>query len=350
MMSNKDYSFLGEPEQNKIQKNTVQNNQYKFLGDPINTQNNEMVDTFLGKMPRHPSSMHDPEKLKKELEELTYAAIGSPGMKVIGGQSIKFLPSGILNSAGKKIASFPEVMKTMYSKVEPGKAVEAVQKGHDILHEGAASKFQNIENEVVKRKVPQATVYPEEIDEATKYLANTEANKKLIMDAKKGDYKALHQLQSDLGKEAEALKLSDTFAERNLGKEMIDQRKKINDIIKNNLEYHGHKDLVEQLLEANKLFSKKHDIYYDQKTIAKMVNPKTRKIPKNPLNVFEENSVQMNKLKKEHPEIEEQLNLSKSKKDISNKLKKYKKRGIIGGTALTGIAGTKFLYDKLTQG
>lgn len=357
-MSNKDYSFLGESEEEKAAKsgqklpqmNKGNTDKYAFLGEPEGTDN-EMVDTFAGKMPRHMPQFTDPKspEFKSQLEELISAGTMSPGM-AMGRAAIKGLPSEVLPAIGKKLAKLPEVLKVMKAKLDPRKPVKAVQEGHDVLHSKAVSKFQNVENEVANRNVPKFNISPNDIDTATQYMAKTKANAKLISDAKSGDYKALRQLQSDLGQEAERLKSSDSFAERNLGKEMFDQRQSLNDTMKNHLETSGHKDLADQLKEANDLWTKKHDLYYDHNVIGKMVNPKTRKVPKNPMNVFTEDSEQMKKLIAEHPEISEEINLMNYKKNIANTLKKYGKRGAIGGGTATALGGASWLYNKLTQG
>lgn len=361
MMSNKDYSFLGESEEEKAAKNGQKlpsmnkpnNDKYAFLGEPEGAKNEgETVDTPFGKWPKHSPQLTDPKspEFRSQLEELISAGTMTPGMAMVGRAAMKGLPSEVLPAIGKKLAKLPEVIKVMKAKLDPSRLVKSVQQGHDTLHQGAVSRYQNVENEVMNRKVPQMTIYPDEIDEATKYLAKTKANQKLIEGAKKGEYKDLRQLQSDLGQEAERLKSSDSFAERNLGKEMFDQRQGINDMLKNHLESTGNKDLAEQLKEANDLYSKKHELYYDHNVIGKMVNPKTRKIPKNPMNVFSEQSEQMKRIIAEHPEISEELSLISSKKNISDRLKKYGKRGAYGTGATTLLGGAKWGYDKLTQG
>lgn len=272
---------------------------------------------------------------------------GLPGA-IIGGASMGFgttsgdVPAraigaleGGATSIGKEILKTPQFLKALFTKSNPEKLFHSVQKGHDILHESAVSGYEHVGKEILNRGVPRFPVSPKQIDEATQHMAKTKANAKLIKDAKNGDYEAIRQLQSDLGKEAEKLKSSDSFAERNLGKEMFEQRQGINDIVQNHLKETGHKDLAEQLKKSNDLYAKKHDIYYDHNVIGKMVHPDTRKIPKNPMNIFSERSVQLNKLIKEHPEIAEEVELLKAKKKIAQSLKTGKNVGI-GALALFG--------------
>jgi hypothetical protein len=304
------------------------------FGDLIPKQS----DTFIGKLPIGPAtaplgskeSFVNPESLK----DISEFAAGGPGMKVIGAKGINF---------GKGI-------KSVLTKIAPKELAYGVQKAHDKLSQQASNIYDFIKSEVGPRGVGKINVAEDLIKEAESHLPKTRANKDLIERARTGNYEALHDLQSDLGKRGTKALGADLAADRNIGEEMLDTRGKINDVIKNQFNEYGHPDLTKLLEEANGKYTKLKKLYYSHPKVAKLVHPESRLVPKNPLSLFSEESKPMKELLGEHPEIQEALDTSERAKNFIEKLKKIPKSGYAaGGVGAGGLSlyGGKRLIDLL---
>ena len=238
--------------------------------------------------------------------------------------------------------TLPKIAKTLIKKVDPKGWVSGIQKTHDVAQAQASDIFNFVKDEAKQRGVSKVDIEPGVIDEAASTLAKTRSNKKLIEDAKSGDYDALHSLQADLGKTARQNISSDSYADRNLGFEMLDTRDKINESIRDRFKEYGHEDLAKLLDAASDKWKKLKQTYYEHPTIAKMVSPKSRKVPKNIEAALSEESVPMQKLLDAHPEIAEGLKLTSEKKKIMKVLKL--------GLSATGLGGTGSLLGKSNSG
>lgn len=248
-----------------------------------------------------------------------------------------FAAGKIAHTIAKEMPS--NLIETIFTKKDPEKMIGAVQKGHDILDKEASTLYKTVGEEVNKRGINNVSIQPSVIDDAAEFFPKSKANKDLIEKARMGDYEAIRKLQSDLGKRGREHLESKYGADRDRGELMLDARKNINDLTAKHFEDLGHSDLSQMLTKANEKYRTLKDTYYSIPAIAKMVSHKTRKIPKNPLNVFSEQSNQMEKLNMAHPEIQEQVNLAKSKEILGNLLKKT------GYSALGTYGIDKYLLD-----
>lgn len=268
-----------------------------------------------------------------------YNALQSPDHPIMGGAIGALVPpvikgAGILPKIPQAIGNLKQSIGTLFKRLDPEGLVSLVQKGHDKAFQQASDLYNFVKNEVNNRGIKNINVNDKLIDKAEGYLPKTDSNEALIAKARTGDYEAVHNLQSDLGKRGFKLKAHDLSSESDKGEEMLDLRDKINRSTSNTFKDLGHEDLSKLLDEARNKFSKMKDTYYSHNSIAKMVNPSTRKIPKNPINIFSEKSVQMDKLIKKHPEIQEAIDLKKEK----DKLKPILKYSGIGASAFAGGA------------
>lgn len=273
------------------------------------------------------------------------AAIGG-GLSTSGDlfhRGVGALEASLPIGAGKLISKLPYVWKTLRSKINPSELVKSVQQGHDVAEKEASDIFNHVKNEAINRKVNNIKLSDDIFEEAKNSLPKTRANSKLIENSKNGEYENLHKLQSDLGKKGRKKLESDSVAEQDEGEEILDLRNKINEEVEKNFRENGHIDLADKLIEARKKWAKLKKTYYSHPTIGKMVSEETRKVPKNPMSVFSEQSKQMERIHKAHPEIFDAVKLYNEKKLLGKQLKGI---GLGSGAALPNIAALKYLLGQ----
>jgi hypothetical protein len=269
----------------------------------------------------------------------TDRALGAAGALALGGAGK--LAGKIGQKTGEKL---PEFMRGLTSKSTPEALVAAAQKPHDVLQNTADELYGQVRSAIGKRDI-KIPVNEDYINQAHEILGKTRANRKLIDAARSGDYEAVHELQSHLWKKGTKGSESQDLALENQGEEILDLRDKINDDLEKHLITEGHADIAHVLKQGKKVFAELKDTYYHKnlpKGIGKLVHPELRKVPKNPENLFDENSVPMKRFLAKHPEV------AKHSQGILEKEKALKSLNSIflkgaGGSAI-GLAG-KGLYD-----
>ena len=329
-----DFSDLTDDE---APTNSVKKFDFSDLSDDQDTQSAqdpETVDTFLGKMPRHMPEFEagSPEN-KDLLENMIGGFIGSPGIKMVG----------------QGVGSFARGIKSALTKIKPKELAYGVQKGHDVAEKEASGLYNLVKDQSKARNVKQIDIGEEAIDKAKSYLPKTDATKKLLEKARYGDYDALHDLQSDLWKHATRKASSPLAAEQNEAEEIFEQRDKLNNLIHSNLEESGHKDLSEALTKGRKLYRNMKETYYSHPGVAKLVERGQRLVPKNPMEMFSEESDPMRKLYAAHPEVERAVKTNEIAKKFMEGIGKYKKRGIGLGAAGGALYGYHQLADLLSN-
>lgn len=143
-----------------------------------------------------------------------------------------------------------------------------------------------------------------EILSLSEYFPKTKESKELINKASNGDYNALRKVQSELYTRGKKNLGSDLETDRLRGEEMFERRNNINQSISNHLNDTGNHDLSKKLNESRMQYKKLQDIYYNpyiNNAIVKMVDKKTRYIPKNIMKVLQEDSIPMKNFINSHP-------------------------------------------------
>lgn len=322
-----------QPDQGMNNPMPNQGNPFEKLVPP--EQKEEMVDTFLGKLPKNPKQFQPgtPEN-KEEFENMLNAAVGGPGMQLVGRGAMSF---------GKGISS-------LLNRVAPKEMAYGVQKAHDLMQKKLTGMYEFVKDQALKRGIGQIKVTPTLFEEAEKHLPKTQKYRDLINKARNGDYESLHQLQSDLGKKGTAAKSAATHAERNAGEEMLDTRKQINSTIQSHMKNTGNTDLSDTLKEASKGYRDYKKLYYSHPRIAKLVHEESRLVPKNPLNLFTEESKKMDRLINAHPDLakalEHERNAGKFIKNLKTGKGAATTLGLIGGGAY-GIKTLKDIFNKI---
>ncbi len=270
------------------------------------------------------------------------------------------IESGLVGSAIPAAAAIPKGVSTLQEKFikplmykgSPEKTASIIQKGHDVLDEEASKLYSHVEKEAEKRGISQMPIPDKLINQSKKFLPNTEASKKLINNAKTGDYVSIRKLQSDLRKRGERLKGSEFEADRNRGEEVLDLRHKINQEVADTFDVFGHADLKDALLEANQKYTILKDTYYSRPALANMVQKGLRKVPKNINEVVTEISDPMKKIRELHPELEKEVKLAESHekaKKLLNKVLLTTGGGVVGGALVKYGSNYNLLKDLLSN-
>jgi len=290
-------------------------------------------------------------KVPKVLQNATALAgtgyLGTPGDetdKALGAAGA--LGAGAVGKIGSKaLGKLAPVVRGLFNESTPEALVEAVQKPHDVLEQGAHELYGQV-REAIKKRGIKTPINEDLINQVKEHFPkNARSYQELLQKAKEGDYEAIHKIQSSLYKKGTKALSSDDLAVENQGEDILDLREKINETLNNHLIKEGHLDIAHVLGQGKKLYSELQKKYYDKllpKGIGKLVHPETRLIPKNTTDLFEQNSVPVKRFLKEHPDVAKHVKGIKEKEAAMKALKK------IGyGTVGTGatLAGGKAIFD-----
>lgn len=266
--------------------------------EPSNFQNSDMINTFIGKIPRDVSSqMVNNQALAKNIL----------GVAASGGGSEQLL----------KYISNPITKKSM---------IKNILTKHDALEKEATEGFEKVSGEVKKREVPKIEISENFVDNLNHYFPDTKQTEELLGKAKLGDYDSLRKIQSELYKRGKKNLQSDFETDRMRGEEMLDRRDIINKGISDHLNMTGNVDLANILNKSRSDFRTLQEIYYNpnmSNSIKKLVNIDTRKIPKNLHSLLKEESIPMKNFLDFHPGLESQAKKYAIQKAISSKVLKY---------------------------
>lgn len=234
--------------------------------------------------------------------------------------------------SGKKLLQAPDLKQAL--RDTQAKVNEASSKAGKI--------FEKVEEQVDARNISKVPIDRSVIKQAESFLAKTPANKKLIIQAKSGDYKALRRLQADLRVRGEKALSSALAAENKMGEEIMATRDQVNQSIQNHLDNTGHQDLAKELNKARGQYRDIQKTYFSSPALAKVFG-KSQKIPKKAKTLLTEESTEMKKLMSAHPELEEAL--VKALKH-EKKLKRLKSAGSILGIGTTAEIAREVLGGK----
>jgi hypothetical protein len=230
----------------------------------------------------------------------------------------------------------PNVIKTLMTKSNPEKVAKQIQTAHDIQKYDASKLFNKVTREAENRGISTVDMDKDLINQAMDYLPNTKASRDLINKARTGDYSSVRKLQSDLRARGEKRLQSDLAAERDIGENMLELRNDINKSVERHFENTGNKDLADILQDATSKYRDLKKTYYSHNRIAKLVDPEERLIPRDVLKLLSEDSAKMRRLRTEHPEITDEIELVKDKERIADLMRKLKGPALVGGGYLAG--------------
>lgn len=242
---------------------------------------------------------------------------------------LRALPA--LYGGGKLIGAGISKAKPHFKAPDLHESIRNTQTKVNAANEKSGKIFDHIENTLDKEGKNIIDVDKELIEKAKSMLSNKFNN--IIEQAKTGDYKALRKLQSALGaKERKGLgskNLADIDQAENIGVVRDD----INKTIQQHLENNGFEDLAKALNKNRGDYAEIQKTYFSTPQLAKVFG-KSQKVPTNPKTLLTEESVEMKRFMKAHPEVEEAL--SKALKHDKKKKMALKALGVIGGGATAG--------------
>lgn len=258
-----------------------------------------------------------------------------------GSRSMNALKGGTIGAAIPFVMDSPDISRKVSNifsqKNRSNEASKLIQIGHDKLLSQSQDIYNLVGDEVKNAGFKRIPITESFIDKSRKYLPKTDAVNSLIERAKTGDYEAVRDLQSDLGSEGSGYISSKTKAENHKGREALELREKINNEMYKYFEDHGREDLSKLLKDANGKYKKLNKVYHEKSpVISKLVHKEKREIPKNIFNVIERESVPMNRLLKQHPEVKKIL-------DTHKKINKIKSGLDIAKWAIPAVAGEEYL-------
>ncbi len=272
------------------------------------------------------------------------AAIKDAGGVLAGGKLLPLMAKGLHNVFS--------TVKSAFTPIKAREVANSIQSSHDKLEKSAQDIFENVGQNAKKRGVDIVPIKGNIIDEVTPHLADTREVKKFLEKARSGDYASLRKLQTDLFRNGTSAEKAGTLAEDLKAQKIFDLRDQINEAISKHLRKTGNEDLANNLDKARKMYRNLKQTYFNKKlpvAARDLVHPDTRKMPRNVMNTFSEESKPMNRLIKQNPFAEEQLQLHHAKKNAVKKLKYLiPAAGAIGTAGGVGYAGKKG-YEYLTH-
>lgn len=251
-------------------------------------------------------------------QEYDYAeALGAEGQQP-GDELLRGIPTGVaLSPLGKMVPSISAGISKGVSKLMPENAYKFIQRAHDVKEKALSDVFNDVSKQAnasnIKIKLPKDL-----IDEIKEIGPKTERFKTFVDKAKNGNYDALRKLQSELYVRGKNYKKSNLASETEFGDVLFEQRSKLNDSIIKALEKSKRPELATKLQGARQGWRELEDLYYSNPLIAKLVGAE-RQVPMT-YKPLRQESAYLEKLKKEHPEIQKKLNNLRRAKQISSLL------------------------------
>lgn len=252
---------------------------------------------------------------------------GSTSDKAIGA-----LESSAVPGIGKALSLGARLGKSLIGSATSRKAADVIQKSYDPLREKLSKSFESIGTAADKIGINKIPLEKGMLNEIKEVGPKTKKFQSFVDKAEDGDYKALRQIQTELGKRAERHMSSGLGSEYDVGEKMMEARHDINQAVKSHFEEKGFKNLADKLERNVKGWKELLNTYHSDPVISKLVG-ENRKVPKNLLSKLEEDSVNAERLRNAHPELRKMLQTKKDKETIKRLMKGSAYR--IGAAAAT---------------
>ncbi len=236
---------------------------------------------------------------------------------------------------GKAIMSGSRLLKSFLTSVKPRKAADIIQGAHDVAHAKASEPFQMASKIASERNIPAMKPNESVYKLAKEAFPSDPKYKRLLKQAKEGDYEAQRTVSSDMKREARILdNPNKSRTDRKFGKELQSAAEQMDEDQFTHFEKNKHKDLADLVREGINKYPAFKQMFYDNKTIADLVGP-AKKVPKNLVSTISKDWAYFDKLRKSLPELNKIVQHQKDKEFL-------KKLGI---TAAIGIEGWDRLKD-----
>lgn len=216
-------------------------------------------------------------------------------------------------------------------KVVPEKTYGTIIKTYDDYSAKLGNLFKFVEKQADERGIKNVGELDNELfDQAKEYGHRTKSFNRILEKAKKGDYKDVRKLYSELGRQ-ERLSIKSKNYEKAEG--LRDTMDMINEGLSEHFRQTGQHDLAQWLDTAKSGYAKLKQLFEPEKnaTLRNLVGEE-RKIPKD-LSPLMENRTSVKRILKEFPEVAKDVEAMKAKQKLKKSLKTAGK-GIGYATAL----------------
>jgi hypothetical protein len=273
-------------------------------------------------------------------------AATTPGVgvdRLISGAEGAALPVAgrMVGAVAKTASKVPKQIIDLFRKTDTKRGLEVAHAKHDALEETANELFDWSKQQLKDRGVTSVKPSAELIEEIRPYIGTTHAAKETLKKAGEGDLEAIHAVQSRLWKRGTKAKTGDLM-EFDKGEKMHELRDFLNLDVQNQLTSMGHLDAVHGYKQGQRLWSDLKSTYYDYPKIAKVFDPKLRKIPDDIAKHFGEVSTPMQRFLERHPELQSEIMGELAKRQAAKDLKRLGLTGIsIGAAEQYGVGPTQ---------
>lgn len=269
---------------------------------------------------------------------------------VIGGA----LPGA--TAVAKKVPELGKAWNILTKEQKPAAAFDKMLGSHDALDSEARSLYKQADEIATTRNLEPIKVDEEALDIAKRHLNPDKDYLELIGKAKDGEYKSLTKIQSDMGKRATKLysNPNSTQADFDKADALTKARNKINTDLRKGVLDQGHADLADARKQADTMYAKKMQTYYNKNlkptvrnvfTAGKRLRPGQTDLDL--LKPFMERSASMDKFLAEHPEMKAEVELAREKQKALERLKPLSKAAKASGFAGGALKSAELLKSLL---
>jgi hypothetical protein len=269
---------------------------------------------------------------------LVGAALGAASLPV----------AAVAQYAGKQL--FPAA-KTLLKKGDPAKGfAQAVE--HDKSLRSTYSEIYDAARDEMKRRGGLVNINPAVLDEVQQLPSLGDDFAGILAKARQGDYNAIHETQSELGKRASALyrNKNSGFPEIQEAQKIEALRDRLNQNFESALAQSGHLDIAAMRQQASNLFRQRQSLYANKllpPQIRKIFDPNIELLPgqteKDLITPFMQRSNPVQDILDQNPELMREVLLRREKQEALEKLKPVTK---VAGTG-TALAATSKMMKVL---
>lgn len=206
----------------------------------------------------------------------------------------------------------------MAKALNPVRLVKDLQASHDAQVAANSALYQDAGKLAKQRGVTNVPLNPSVINNVTKHFPSTPRVKDLINKALTGDYDALHEFQSELGRRGTKWINHGGQAEENAAEELLSARDQINNAIESHFDTTGNSDIADMIRKGRAGWRSLKQDFYEYNPIKNMVHPDLKKVPKNPWSILTEDSVPVKNVLNKHPWVGNDVALHIMRQNVKN--------------------------------
>jgi len=274
-----------------------------------------------------------PKVISKPLSGMVTGAALSPEQPVTGAAVGAAAPAAT-KVAKMALEDLPSVFRVLQKEQKPLEAFNKMRNAYDKIDTQASNLYKISDEIAAAKELQPIKIEKSALDLAKKHLNPDKKYLELLDKSRKGDYKAIHKVQSDMGKRFAKIKANpnSTNADNDIAENLRKARDKINNQLQSGILQQGHADLAAVRKQANDLYRQKMQTYHNEK-----LSPSARKVfmkgvrlqpGQNDMSLmkpFMERSEAMEALLAAHPEMKAEVELARAKQQAMAQLNPFMK-------------------------